>query len=57
MTLGPRARKTLKIVAISYVLKTLLVGAAWLFAPELTDRALATMRATFASAPAGTSTD
>jgi hypothetical protein len=57
MTLGPRTRKTLKILAISYVLKTLLVAAAWLFAPELTDHALATLRATFAAAPAGPSAD
>ena len=57
MTLGPRTRRTLKILAISYAIKTLLVGAAWLFAPDLTDRALATVRATFAAAPAGSTTD
>lgn len=57
MTLGPRMRKTLKIIAISYAIKTLLVGAAWLFMPELADRALAAARTTFAAAPAGTTTE
>jgi hypothetical protein len=57
MTVGPRVRKALKILVISYAIKTLLVGAAWLFAPELADRALSTLRATFAAAPAGATTD
>ena len=57
MTLGPRTRKTLKILAISYAIKTLLVGAAWLFAPELTNHAVATLRATFAAAPAAASAE
>jgi uncharacterized protein YjeT (DUF2065 family) len=52
MTLGPRTRKTLKIIAVSYVLKTVLVGLAWFFAPELADRALASVQEVFAVAPA-----
>jgi hypothetical protein len=45
-------RKALKILAISYALKTLLVGIAWLFVPDLADRTLATVRAVFVAAPA-----
>jgi len=36
----------LKIVAIVYVVKTLLVGIAWLMVPDLSQRALTKARAT-----------
>lgn len=54
MTLGPRTRKALKILVIGYAVKTLLVGIAWLFVPDLPGRALETLRAAFAAAPAPT---
>ena len=38
-------RRTARLLAVSYVVKTLLVGAAWLAVPDLGDRALATARA------------
>jgi hypothetical protein len=36
--------RTLKIVAISYALKSLLIGLAWLAVPDLPERAVARAR-------------
>jgi hypothetical protein len=36
--------RTLKIVALSYLLKTLLVGIAWIAIPDLPERAQAKVR-------------
>jgi hypothetical protein len=36
--------RTLKLIAVSYALKTLLVGIAWLVFPELPQRAIAAAR-------------
>jgi hypothetical protein len=36
--------RTLKIVAISYAVKSLLIGLAWLAVPDLPDRAVVTAR-------------
>ena len=38
------SRKTLKLVAIGYVVKTVAFGAAWLMIPDLPQRALDTAR-------------
>jgi hypothetical protein len=38
------SRKTLKLVAIGYVVKTLAFGVAWLLVPDLPQRALNTAR-------------
>jgi hypothetical protein len=38
-------RRTARLLAVSYVVKTLLVGTAWLTVPDLRERALATARA------------
>jgi hypothetical protein len=40
--------KFMKIVAISYLVKTLLVGIAWLFIPDLPQRAAAVFQRTWA---------
>jgi hypothetical protein len=42
-------RSTLKVLAVSYLVKTLLVGIAWALVPDLPDQALRTLRATFGS--------
>jgi hypothetical protein len=39
--------KTLKLIAIGYVVKTLLIGIVWLVRPDLTDLALAKARETW----------
>jgi hypothetical protein len=39
------SRRTARLLAVSYVVKTLLVGTAWLAVPDLGERALATARA------------
>ena len=39
----------LKIVAIVYLVKTLLVGIAWLIVPDLPERAMTKARATWSS--------
>jgi hypothetical protein len=39
--------KILKIAAISYVVKTLIVGLAWLAVPDLPQRAMAKVRQTW----------
>ena len=41
----PRRRRLLRLVAVSYLIKTLLVGVDWLAVPDLPERAAATMRA------------
>jgi len=46
MTL-PVRRRTLKLLAWGYAVKTLLVGFAWLLVPDLPERALLLVRATF----------
>ena len=45
MVLTPKA---LKIVALTYVIKTVLVGIAWLVVPDLPQRAMARARQTWA---------
>jgi hypothetical protein len=40
--------KTLKIVALGYVVKTLLVGVAWLFVPDLPSRTMTMARRAWA---------
>jgi hypothetical protein len=37
--------KTLKILALGYLIKALLVGAAWILVPDLPQRAVALVRA------------
>jgi hypothetical protein len=37
-------RRTLKLIAIGYVVKTVVFGAAWLVVPDLPQRALQTAR-------------
>jgi hypothetical protein len=39
--------KTIKLLAISYLIKTLLVGVAWLFVPDLPARSVAWARETW----------
>ncbi len=41
-------QRTLKVLAVSYLVKTLLVGIAWVLVPDLPDRAISVLRATFA---------
>lgn len=41
--------RTLRILALSYFVKTLLVGIAWVLVPDLPERAMAALRATFAA--------
>ena len=41
-------RRTLKLIALGYVVKTLVVGAAWLAVPDLPQRALAQARLAWA---------
>jgi hypothetical protein len=40
-------RRMLKIIAISYAVKTLLVGVAWIFIPDLPERAATAARDTW----------
>lgn len=44
------SRRTLKLFAISYAVKTVLVGILWLVAPEIPEAVLAYGRATLAGA-------
>jgi len=37
----------LRIVFISYIVKTLLLGVAWIFVPDLPQRAITQVRSTF----------
>jgi hypothetical protein len=46
--------KTLKLIAVGYVVKTMLVGLAWLAIPDLPERAMAMARQTWSRV---TSTD
>ena len=43
------SRRTLKLIAWSYAVKTLLVGILWLVAPEIPEAVLAHARAAWAS--------
>lgn len=36
------SRRTLKLLAVTYAIKTLALGVAWLFVPDLPERAAAT---------------
>jgi hypothetical protein len=38
------SRRTLRLLAVSYAIKTLLVGLAWLAVPDLPERATSTAR-------------
>jgi hypothetical protein len=38
------SRRTLKLIAIGYVIKTVVLGAAWLVIPDLPQRAMDTAR-------------
>ncbi len=38
--------RTLRILALSYVVKTVLVGIAWALVPDLPERAMTALRAT-----------
>lgn len=39
--------RLLRILAISYTVKTLLLGVAWIFVPDLPQRAVSLVRSTF----------
>lgn len=41
------SRRTLKLIGVGYVLKTIVFGVAWLMIPDLPQRALDTVRATW----------
>jgi hypothetical protein len=41
--------RTLRIVAVSYLVKTLLIGIAWLLVPDLPQRVQSAIHATFSS--------
>jgi hypothetical protein len=41
------SRKTVKVIAVSYAVKTLIVGVAWLFIPDLPQRAASMARDTW----------
>ena len=45
--------KLLKMVALSYLIKTVIVGIAWLFIPDLPSRAMVVARRTWAWLDAG----
>lgn len=45
-------RKTFRVVAYSYLVKSLLIGLAWLAIPDLPERAASLFRETFLSSPA-----
>lgn len=38
--------RTVKILAVSYIVKALLIGTAWILVPDLPDRAMAALRTT-----------
>jgi hypothetical protein len=42
--------RTLRVVAVSYLVKTLLIGIAWLVVPDLPQRVQRAIEATFSSA-------
>ena len=46
--------KTLKLIALGYVVKTALVGLAWLAIPDLPERAVAMARETWSRVTADT---
>ena len=39
--------RLLRVLAITYAIKTLLLGVAWIFVPDLPQRAVNRMRSTF----------
>jgi hypothetical protein len=41
--------RLLRILAITYVVKTLLLGVAWIFVPDLPQRAVSLVRSMFSS--------
>lgn len=41
--------RVVRLVAVSYAVKTLIVGAAWMLIPDLPERALVLVRATFST--------
>jgi hypothetical protein len=43
----PVRRRTLELIAVSYSIKTLLIGIAWALVPDLPERALLLVRAGF----------
>jgi hypothetical protein len=49
--------KTLRLVAVSYIVKTALVGLAWLIVPDLPERALAVARQTWSRVSSAASSD
>ena len=44
-----KGRRTLKLIALGYVVKTLVFGAAWLAVPDLPQRAMAQARLAWAA--------
>jgi hypothetical protein len=48
--------KVLKIIGISYLIKTLIIGTAWFFVPDLPARTLALARSAWAQIVAADST-
>ena len=45
--MSPQARRRWRWVVIAYLVKTALVGAAWLMVPDLPERAVAKVRETW----------
>jgi hypothetical protein len=45
------SRRTFRVVAWSYLVKSLLIGLAWLTIPDLPERAASLFRETFLSSP------
>lgn len=45
----PARRRTLRLIALSYAVKTLLMGIAWVLVPDLPERALVLLRSAFAN--------
>ena len=43
------SRRTFRVVALSYIVKTLLIGLAWLAIPDLPERTASYFRQTFQS--------
>jgi hypothetical protein len=44
--------RMLRILAVGYVVKTLLVGIAWILVPDLPERAMDALRTTFSASAA-----
>jgi hypothetical protein len=45
------SRRTFRVVAAGYLIKSLLIGLAWLVVPDLPERTASFLRQTFQSAP------